>query len=81
MNLKSGKICLFKDLPVGYWFIFMDTATDKYPHQYIKISDRRYVTAHEYEPRLKHGKNPRKSTIRQVGSINTEVKLMPRGWG
>ena len=71
----------FKDLYFGTWFIFEDTKHEKMPHIYIKISDRRYVTAHEYEPRLKHGKNPRKSTIRQVGSINTLVIIQPKGWG
>jgi hypothetical protein len=73
-----GKVEKFKDLYFGIWFVFAD---DKDKNLYIKISDRRYVTAHAYESRLKHGKNPRKSTIRQIGSINTEVIVQPKGWG
>ncbi len=76
-----GKVKKFKDLYFGIWFKFADAEKNQYDRTYIKISDRRYVTAHEYEPRLKHGKNPRKSTIRQIGSINTEVIVQPKGWG
>jgi hypothetical protein len=67
----------FKDLYFGTWFVFVD---DETKHKYIKISDRRYVTAFEYEPRLKHGKSPRKSVIRQIISGNRKVNIITKGW-
>jgi len=75
----TGKVKKFKDIDQGTWFIFESTKA-VLPITYIKISDRRYTNAHEYEPRIKLGKNPRKSTIRQVGSINTEVIVLAKGW-
>lgn len=67
----------FKDLYFGTWFVFVDDETN---HKYIKISDRRYVTAFEYEPRLKYGKPARKSTIRQIMSANRKVYIIKKGW-
>ncbi len=68
----------FKDLNVGDWFKFFDS--DAYNFTYIKISDRRYVDIREYDLRLKYGKKPMKSAIRQVGSIDTGVTRQHKGW-
>ena len=86
MTSLKDKTVPFKELDEGMWFIFKDPATadrlsPRDPHKYIKLSDRRFVTAHEYEPRIKIGKNPRKSVVRQIGSINTLVIVQPLGWG
>jgi len=70
----------FKDLDQGDWFKFFDTGNDQYNSTYIKISERRYVDLREYDLRLKHGKKPMKSEIRQVGSINTGVTRQHKGW-
>ena len=67
----------FKDLFFGTWFVFAGKTKEDYPTKYIKISDRRYVAALS----LGKGGKIRKSTIHQIGSVNIDVRVIPKGWG